>query len=106
MSNGADGASAERTRLAWRRTTLAATVATLLTVRLAVRVPDDPWHITAIVLAALLWLGQLVLTQRRIRAMDADPPRGIGRTLPVSALMYAGNAVLCVALVLTTPLAP
>ncbi|HEU4423844.1 MAG TPA: DUF202 domain-containing protein, partial [Pilimelia sp.] len=61
-------ASAERTRLAWRRTVLAITVVAVLSTRLAL-VGDSP--IGPLLAAAGLvgWLAVLVVTYRRIQAM-------------------------------------
>lgn len=100
MSNGVDGASAERTRLAWRRTVLATTVVSLLTVRLAVR--DGVTPVKAVVVAAALlgWLAQLWVTQRRIQMMAQPKPGGIGRTLPAISLVIVGYAVLGIVLLI------
>jgi uncharacterized membrane protein YidH (DUF202 family) len=95
------GASAERTRLAWRRTVLANTAVVVLTIRLAVRDHVTPFHALAIAVVIAGWLGQLWITQRRIHAM-ADPlPGAIGRTLPIVALQTAGYAVIGLVLALT-----
>jgi uncharacterized membrane protein YidH (DUF202 family) len=94
-----DGASAARTRLAWRRTVLAATVVALLTVRIAVRDGHNVLDSAAIVLASAGWLAQLWLAQRRIHAMAAHRPRDIRRSLPAFALVVAGFAVLGLILV-------
>jgi uncharacterized membrane protein YidH (DUF202 family) len=99
MRNGVDGASAERTRLAWRRTTLASTAVTLLTIRLAARESATPLHVVAIVAGVVGWIALMVITQRRIRAMAADEPRRVGRALPATALVIAGYAVLGLILV-------
>jgi uncharacterized membrane protein YidH (DUF202 family) len=101
-----DGASAERTRLAWRRTMLAMTAVALLTIRLAVRDDvdgwtGDAWSGTAIGLTGIGWLAALWLSQRRIRAMAARKPAGIGRTLPAAALLMVAFALLGIALVVT-----
>jgi uncharacterized membrane protein YidH (DUF202 family) len=96
------GASAERTRLAWRRTALSTTPVALLAIRLAVRDGVSLGGGLAIVAATVGWLAALWLTQRRIRAMASQRPRDIGRTLPAIALVTAGFAVLGVVLVLRT----
>ncbi|HEY1488373.1 MAG TPA: DUF202 domain-containing protein [Micromonosporaceae bacterium] len=95
-----DGASAERTRLAWRRTVLATTPVALLSIRLAVRDGVSAGTALAIAAATVGWLGALALAQRRIRAMASKEPRNIGRTLPAIALVTAGFAVLGFVLVL------
>ena len=97
-------ASAERTRLSWRRTTLAATAAALLAVRLAARGDGQPLAVLAIAVTMLGWLAQLWLTHRRIQAMAHREPATAGRTLPATALLVAGLAV--VGVVLTVAYAP
>lgn len=82
------GAQSERTRLAWRRTTLAFAVAAALGVRSALYDPG-PAAYGAAALGALGWLAFLAVAHRRIRALtDRDPAATDGR--PVRA------AVLCV----------
>jgi uncharacterized membrane protein YidH (DUF202 family) len=101
MWSGAAGAAAERTRLAWRRTALAGTVVALLTVRLATH---DRWHAldaVVIALAALVWLAQMWLIQRRIQAMEEREPATIGRTLTVTALIAVVFTLLGLVLVIT-----
>jgi uncharacterized membrane protein YidH (DUF202 family) len=62
------GLQPERTRLAWRRSVLAAGIPALLLVRLALenRIP------AAAVAGAVLWLAFALVAQRRIHAM-VDP---------------------------------
>lgn len=99
----AESASAERTRLSWRRTTLAATVTVLLLMRLAFR---DGWRPLAAVGAAaamLGWLAQLRLTHRRIQAMAHHEPVTIGRTLPLTALLVFALGVVGVLLAVVHP---
>lgn len=62
------GAQPERTRLAWRRTTLAFAVVAALAVRSALYDPA-PAAYGAAALGALAWLGFLVVAHRRIRAL-------------------------------------
>jgi uncharacterized membrane protein YidH (DUF202 family) len=94
-----DGASAERTRLAWRRTALAATVVAMLTVRVALRDGHDVLDSVAISMVGGGWLAQLWLAQRRIRAMASKQPRDIRRSLPGFALVVSGFAGLGMILV-------
>ncbi len=91
---------AERTRLAWRRTTLSATLAVLLLSRLAFADGANLADGVALFLAAVCWLVFLMLTHSRIRAMAHRVPAGIGRTLPLVGLTIAGLAALGIALVL------
>ncbi|MFS8203810.1 DUF202 domain-containing protein [Streptomyces sp. CWNU-52B] len=83
------GLQPERTRLAWRRTTLAATVAAVLAGKSALR--DGP-GVTAFVACALccgLWLGFLAVAHRRISTLSgAVPPATL-------TPRHAGVATLC-----------
>ncbi len=97
----ADGASAARTRLAWRRTVLATTAVTALTIRLAARGGFTPLRAVAIALALATWLAQLLIAQRRIRAMAVAQPRDISRTLPTVALATTAYAAVGLMLVLS-----
>ncbi|MEE6257509.1 DUF202 domain-containing protein [Plantactinospora sonchi] len=89
------GLARERTRLAWRRTALAVTVVAVLAARLALTRGTVGAVIVA--LAALGWLAVLVGTVPR----HGGRTPGAGRTLPLTALVAAGFAVLGVLLVLT-----
>ena len=96
----AGSASAERTRLAWRRTVLAITVVVVLGTRLALvgGSPAGP----ALAAAGLVgWLAVLAVTYRRIRAMAAARPVEIGRALPLAAVATAAYAGLGVLLVIS-----
>jgi uncharacterized membrane protein YidH (DUF202 family) len=101
MWSGADGASAERTRLAWRRTALASTAVVLLTVRLATRDRFTVLGALAVAAALLVWLAQMWLTQRRIHAIDRHAPTEVMRALPALSLTAIAFALLAVLLVLT-----
>jgi len=70
------GLQPERTRLAWRRTTLASTVAAVLAAKTALHGSVSAVGIIACALCCALWLGFLGLAHRRIRtlAAPAHPP--------------------------------
>ncbi|AWK07891.1 DUF202 domain-containing protein [Streptomyces spongiicola] len=71
------GLQPERTRLAWRRTTLAFTVAAALAVRQVVRHGSvTAGDVVAFALSAVVWLGFLAVAHRRIRAMALLRPPG------------------------------
>ncbi|NML54513.1 DUF202 domain-containing protein [Streptomyces sp. R302] len=78
-SAGADardpGLQPERTRLAWRRTTLSWTVVAILGVKLALMDDTTTAGVTGLALAALLWIGFLAVTHRRIRSLDTARPQ-------------------------------
>jgi uncharacterized membrane protein YidH (DUF202 family) len=67
------GAQPERTRLAWRRTTLAFAVAAALGVRSVLDGVRGPSAYAVAALGALVWLAFLAVAHRRIRTL-ADSP--------------------------------
>ncbi|MDG4785414.1 DUF202 domain-containing protein [Micromonospora sp. WMMD1102] len=88
------GLAVERTRLAWRRTVLAAGVVAVLTVRLALSGGTVGALVAA--LAGLGWLGVLLATLPRL----AGRRNRSGRALAVTALVTAGFAGLGLLLLL------
>lgn len=83
------GLQPERTRLAWRRTTLASTVAAVLAAKAALHGSASSAGIIACALCCALWLGFLLVAHRRIRALaSSDSP-------PALAPRHATAAVLC-----------
>jgi hypothetical protein len=91
------GAQPERTRLAWRRTTLAFAVAAALAVRGALYHPS-PAAYGAAALGALTWLGFLVVAHRRIRALSrpgvSGTEGGAVRATVLCALVLAALGVV------------
>ncbi|MET7681806.1 DUF202 domain-containing protein [Streptomyces sp. NPDC005423] len=92
--NGANGdrdpgLQPERTRLAWRRTTLSSTVAAVLAVKTALHGGPEPGGLAVCALCCALWLAFLALAHHRIRALA-----GAGRP-PALAPRQATAAVLC-----------
>ncbi|OEV03204.1 DUF202 domain-containing protein [Streptomyces oceani] len=90
----ADGAQRERTRLSWRRTTLAYTVVTALAVRTALVDGNTPPARMAAALTALAWLGFLVVAHRRIHALTTAGG-GVGGPVGAAAGRFVTGAVLC-----------
>ncbi|MGX6606935.1 DUF202 domain-containing protein [Micromonosporaceae bacterium Da 78-11] len=88
------GASAERTRFAWRRTGLSATAVGLL----AARPAFDPsagsvkWLLAALAMAG--WVTLVGLAYRRAAGLEVRPPRPGRRTITAYALVTAAFAVL------------
>ncbi|MGW3496187.1 DUF202 domain-containing protein [Streptomyces sp. NPDC001020] len=84
------GLQPERTRLAWRRTTLSSTVAAVLAVK-ATLFDRTAAGLAVAALCCLLWLGFLILAYRRIHALaTADPGRP-----PRLAPRHAAAATFC-----------
>ncbi|MDQ1020788.1 DUF202 domain-containing protein [Streptomyces afghaniensis] len=65
------GLQPERTRLAWRRTTLSGTVSAVLAVKTALHGGASTPGIVACALCCVLWLGFLTIAHHRIRTLAA-----------------------------------
>ncbi|MEJ8633995.1 DUF202 domain-containing protein [Streptomyces sp. NPDC006475] len=65
------GLQPERTRLAWRRTTLSFTVAAVLAARQAAGGDPGPAGLIAVALSVLVWLVFLRLAHLRLRVLGA-----------------------------------
>ena len=96
------GLQPERTRLAWRRTTLAGTVAAVLAVKTALHGGVSVAGGLVSALCCGLWLGFLALAHRRIRALAAlaSPSAITPRNATAAALCTVAMAVCGAALVL------
>lgn len=70
-SGGDRGQQAERTRLAWRRTTLAATVVALLGVSRVLSGGIRLTEVAGAALSTLAWLAIVVVAHQRIGALTA-----------------------------------
>ncbi|MCX4968406.1 DUF202 domain-containing protein [Streptomyces sp. NBC_00654] len=86
------GLQPERTRLAWRRTTLSCTVVALLAGRQALHGGATPGAVAAVALSALAWLGFLRVAHRRVLGMHVARPQ------PLSSRHALTAAVCTVAL--------
>jgi hypothetical protein len=84
------GLQPERTRLAWRRTTLSSTVAAVLAAKTALHAGTEA-GVAVVSLCCLLWLGFLVLAHWRIRALATAEPGRPPRLTP----RHAAAATLC-----------
>lgn len=86
------GLQPERTRLAWRRTTLSCTVVALLAVRQALHGGATMTGMIAVALSLLAWVGFLAVAHRRVTGM------GSAETAPLSARRALTAAACTVAL--------
>ncbi|MFI1439959.1 DUF202 domain-containing protein [Streptomyces fructofermentans] len=96
------GLQPERTRLAWRRTTLTATVVAVLAGKSALRDGAGAAGHVAFALCCALWLGLLVVAHRRIRvlALGGRPAALTPAHASAAALCPVALAVCAAALVL------
>lgn len=95
-TGGVDGLQVQRTRLAWRRTVLAATVAALLCVRLALDARPAGLSILATGAVAGTWTALFASAEHRLRCTDQRRP---ARTLPLVALLPVSLALIGAVLV-------
>ncbi|MFI6015669.1 DUF202 domain-containing protein [Streptomyces sp. NPDC051243] len=96
------GLQPERTRLAWRRTTLSGTVAAVLAMKTALHGGVSVVGMVVCALCCGLWLGFLALAHRRIRtlAASAEPPALTPRQATATALTTVAPAMYAAALLL------
>ncbi|GGQ38493.1 DUF202 domain-containing protein [Couchioplanes azureus] len=94
------GASAERTRLAWRRTGMSATAVALLAARPAFAPHARPAVILLAALAMAGWAVLVALAYRRAHWLAVWPPRPGRRTVTCYAMITAAFSLLGTALVL------
>ncbi|WP_329215820.1 DUF202 domain-containing protein [Streptomyces sp. NBC_01485] len=96
------GLQPERTRLAWRRTTLASTVAAVLAVRASLHGGVSVSGVVVCALACGLWLAFLALAHHRIRALAAtsSPAALTPRHATAAVLCTVATAACAAALVL------
>ncbi|MEU1182073.1 DUF202 domain-containing protein [Streptomyces sp. NPDC005820] len=92
------GLQPERTRLAWRRTTLSSTVATVLAVKTALHGGASAAGIVACALCCGLWLAFLLLAHRRIRTLTtAAAPNALPPRQAALAVLCAVATAVCAA---------
>jgi hypothetical protein len=90
------GAQPERTRFAWRRSTLTFAVAVALAVRHALYAGGgvSPTEAVAAAVGLLAWLVFLWLAHRRITAMEREVPAGMGAGVVLWAALCTLSMVM------------
>jgi len=83
------GLQPERTRLAWRRTTLSAAVAAVLAAKAALHDGASATGVAVCAVCCAVWLCFVWVAHGRIRGLAS------GARPPVLRARYAGAAVLC-----------
>ncbi|MEU1320075.1 DUF202 domain-containing protein [Streptomyces tibetensis] len=96
------GLQPERTRLAWRRTTLSGTVVAVLAVKTVLHGGASAAGVVACAACCVLWLVFLSIAHRRIRALAvaASPAAFAPRHAAAAVLCTVAMAVCGAALVL------
>ncbi|MEV6951962.1 DUF202 domain-containing protein [Streptomyces sp. NPDC051183] len=80
------GLQPERTRLAWRRTTLACSVTAVLALRQVLHGSGSSLEVIGAAGIALLWLAFLWVAHRRMRALAADRPAALAPRAALAAV--------------------
>jgi hypothetical protein len=88
------GASAVRTRLAWRRTGLSATAVGLLAARPAFAPHAGTASVLVAAAAMACWAALVALAYQRGRGLEGRPPRPGRRAVTTYALITIGFAVI------------
>ncbi|MFF4834320.1 DUF202 domain-containing protein [Streptomyces sp. NPDC001315] len=91
------GLQPERTRLAWRRTTLASTVAAVLAVKTCLHRGPTAAGIIACALCCALWLTFLLVAHHRIRALANPRPQALAPRHATAAVLCAVALAACAA---------
>ncbi|POX53968.1 hypothetical protein C3489_14315 [Streptomyces sp. Ru71] len=90
------GLQPERTRLAWRRTTLAWAVAAVLAVKATLQGGASAADVVAGALCCALWVGFLLVAHHRIRLLAAaDRPRPMPARLATAAVLCTVAMAVC-----------
>ncbi|WP_019885047.1 DUF202 domain-containing protein [Streptomyces purpureus] len=84
------GLQPERTRLAWRRTTLSATVAGVLAAKQAIHDEVTAAGLVGAALCVLVWVGFLRVAHRRIVGLGTARPAAL---TPRAAVVAAGCTI-------------
>ncbi|WP_286258117.1 DUF202 domain-containing protein [Streptomyces graminofaciens] len=89
------GLQPERTRLAWRRTTLTGAVVAVLATKSALHGGPTAPAVLAAAVCAALWLAFLGLAHRRIRALTTPPPPALAPRIATTAALCTVALAVC-----------
>uniref|UniRef100_UPI0040403B18 DUF202 domain-containing protein n=1 Tax=Streptomyces sp. TG1A-60 TaxID=3129111 RepID=UPI0040403B18 len=89
------GLQPERTRLAWRRTTLTGAVIAMLAGKSALHGGPSTPGVVAAALCAVLWLGLLWLAHRRIQTLAAARPPALAPRIATAAVLCTVALAVC-----------
>ncbi|MFI5985569.1 DUF202 domain-containing protein [Streptomyces sp. NPDC051555] len=94
------GLQPERTRMAWRRTTLSVSAAAVLGVRQVLHGPGTPVAVAATVLIVLVWLAFLRAAHRRMAELATRRPPGLAPRAALAVTLWTvALAVFAMALI-------
>ncbi|MEV8535067.1 DUF202 domain-containing protein [Streptomyces sp. NPDC051211] len=95
------GLQPERTRLAWRRTTLTCTITAVLAIRQALRGTGAPVEVLGTAFIVLVWLAFTGVAHRRIRSLAVARPAGLApRAALAATLCTVALAVFAIAVII------
>ncbi|MEU0134481.1 DUF202 domain-containing protein [Streptomyces sp. NPDC006296] len=94
------GLQPERTRLAWRRTTLACTVVAVLGVRQALTGGVTGAAVLAVAASLLAWLGFLAVAHHRVTGLGAAEPVPLPPRHALAAVVCTLALAVCAAAML------
>ncbi|MCY0938688.1 DUF202 domain-containing protein [Streptomyces sp. H34-S4] len=94
------GLQPERTRLAWRRTTLSCVVTAVLALRQALQGQGSPVALAGVSVIALLWSAFMWVAHLRMRELAAARPAGLSpRAALAATACTVGLAVFAMAVI-------
>ncbi|MEU9713582.1 DUF202 domain-containing protein [Streptomyces sp. NPDC047976] len=94
------GLQPERTRLAWRRTTLACSVTAVLALRQALHGTGSRVELAGVAVIALIWVAFLWVAHVRVRELAGARPAGLSPRVALGAVLCSvGLAVFAMAVI-------
>ncbi|RZD80262.1 DUF202 domain-containing protein [Streptomyces albidoflavus] len=97
------GLQPERTRLAWRRTTLSCTLVAVLAARAALHRSGGAAGVLALAACCLLWIGFLALAHHRLRALVPARPAPLPARWALGAVCCAAGLAVAAGVLVASP---